>query len=95
MMSDSAKDKAFEIEDASQLSMLAYERAAYGRIDDADGALRRLRSEDARRIAEAIVDPAAHTDDRILRAAKYFIEWAENTAQRSVELSQRRRDIDS
>ena len=90
-MSDSAEDKALEVEDASQLSMLAYERAAYGRIDDADGALRRLRSEDARRIGKAIVDPTAHTDDRIRRAAEYFIEWAENTAQRSVQLSQRKK----
>ncbi len=87
----SSPPKTLDIEDASQLSMIAYERAAYGTVEDGERALNGLQSDEARQIGAALIDPAKASDDRIRRAADYFLKWAAETARRSEQLARRPR----
>ena len=84
------ENKSLNVEDASQLSMLAYELQVYGAITDRGQALQRLQSSHARQIGEVLLNGTLSTaDDRIRRAAEYFLEWARTTSRKSVELSRR------
>jgi hypothetical protein len=89
MTMTSSPTKALDIEDASQLSIIAYERAAYGAVENGEQALNGLQSPEARRIGAALIDPDTDTDDQTRRAAEYFLRWANETAKRSVEFARR------
>lgn len=85
----SSPTKALDIEDASQLSMIAYERAAYGAVEDGEKALNGLLSDEARQIGAVLIDPSKPADERTRRAADYFLKWAAESARRSVDLARR------
>jgi hypothetical protein len=71
------------IEDASQLSILAYQVKSK-RVVDVERFIERLQGEYARRVAEAIAahkdSPTSSVGDDTLRTAAYYLEWAEQTA---------------
>lgn len=83
--------RTIDIDDASTLSMLAYEQAAYGTVKDAASAMNRLGSEVARQIAHAIVNPheAMNLDEETVGAVEYFRKWARETATLAPQLSRR------
>jgi hypothetical protein len=89
----SSPTKTLDIEDASQLSMIAYERAAYGAVEGGEEALSGLQSDEARQIGAVLIDPAKPTEERIRRAADYFLKSASETAKRSEEFARRPRFV--
>jgi hypothetical protein len=84
--------KTIDIDDASTLSMLAYEQAAYGAVKGATDVINRLGSDVARKIAIAIVNPQEplNLDEETASAVEYFRKWAIETSSRSPQLSSRR-----
>jgi len=93
-----------EIEDASQLSILAYQ-VQTNRVVDLERFLERLNSEHARRIAKVIAAEQTKgtkmntVGDDTLRLAQYYLRWAEDTAnsarttsKRAAESSRKDRD---
>ena len=83
--------RTLELEDASQLGMLAYEKENYGEVKDSEKVVNDLSSDLAREIARVIVDPQSveNADPEVERAAKYFSDWAHETAQRSRQFTYR------
>jgi hypothetical protein len=81
-----------EIEDASQLSILAYQ-VRTNRVVDLKRFLERLKSEHARRIAEAIAAGGTTSNksigDDTLKVAGYYLRWADDTANSARAASKR------
>jgi hypothetical protein len=80
-----------EMDDASQLSLIAYEKSAYGRVEGGDEVIKSLSSDIARQIAAAIIDPASpeNLDPEVKRAVDYFDNWARETSARAQRYSRR------
>jgi len=95
---------SIEIEDASQLSMLAYQ-VRTKRVVDLERFLERLKSDHARRIAAAIAAEGSGGNadtgsggnavgDDTLKIAGYYLRWAEDTANNARAASRRPRTGD-
>jgi len=80
-----------EMDDASQLSLIAYEKRAYGRVEGGDEVINNLYSDIARQIAAAIIDPSSpeNLDPEVKRAVDYFDHWAKETSARAQQYSRR------
>jgi hypothetical protein len=95
------KSQPIDVEDASQLSMLAYQvKTRPAGQFDLKAFVSKLKSPRAKRIAGILVGendagatdaPPANSDpnDETLRQANYYQQWAEETARTAVAASRR------
>jgi hypothetical protein len=82
--------RTIDMDDASQLSMLAYEKNAYGHVEGGAEVIKGLSSELARKIASAIVGPdSGNLEPEVERAVDYFRDWARSTSARAQEHARR------
>jgi hypothetical protein len=89
-MSTKKQSPAIDIEEASQLSMLAYQVLTRPKpIGIWQGFIDRLKSERAKRIAHVIVGVDSSAGDETVSQASYYQRWAEQTAKTAQEASHR------
>jgi hypothetical protein len=88
-MSSKKAFPSIEVEDASQLSMLAYQVQTRPKTFDVKPFLDRLKTEHARRIGRVIVGDEDAAGDEAIQQAGYFLRWAEETAKTAREASRR------
>lgn len=82
------KSKSIDIEDASQLSILAFTLQHHSRVDW-QVFLDRLKSPRSKQIAHAIAGETETVGDDTLRQAEYFRNWATSTANSARETARR------
>jgi hypothetical protein len=76
-------------EDASQLSILAYQLRTGRNVADVQRFLDRLKSEHARHIGRVIVGEEDSVSEDTIRQADYYLRWAEETARTARQASRR------
>lgn len=81
--------ESIDIEDASQLAMLAYQFRTRPKLVDWQRFVDRIKSARAKSVAHVIVGVPDTTDEETLAQADYYKRWADVTARTAVESSRR------
>jgi len=81
--------ESIDIEDASQLAMLAYQFRTRPAFVKLQRVVQRLKTDRAKAIAQVIVGEQGTAGEETVRQANYYTRWAEETAKTAVESSRR------